>query len=48
MSEARGRLPRMIGPVEEITAAGAVVSPTVRCETISERVESRWTKRIGC
>lgn len=38
----------MIEPVEKIAAAGALASLTLRCETVSERVASRWTKRIVC
>lgn len=48
MSVARGTLHRMNEPLEKVTASSALSSLVLRCETVAERIESRWTKRIVC
>lgn len=35
-------------PVEKVTADVALASLALRCETVAERVDSKWTKRIIC
>lgn len=40
--------PRMPEPVERVTAEVAIASLELRCETVADRVDSRWRKRIVC
>ncbi|PPG35019.1 hypothetical protein C5E10_05295 [Pseudoclavibacter sp. RFBG4] len=35
-------------PVQKVVAEVAIESLTLRCETVAERVDSKWTKRIVC
>lgn len=44
----RGILPGVSDPVERVSVEVALASLALRCETVAERVESRWTKRIVC
>lgn len=48
MSVACASIHGMNDPVEKVTAEHALESLALRCETVAERVESKWTKRIVC
>lgn len=48
LSVAHVRLRGMSEPVEKVTVEVALESLALRCETVRERVDSKWTKRIVC